>query len=101
MTGLNLSENSLGTLVVPEGWTHYSGNSTGKKFKYSDGSYSPNDCAPEGTTSGAIIIADAIKDMGALIKATIKLDISSNNIGAAQGEDLQRICAAGGIELVK
>jgi hypothetical protein len=35
--------------------------------------------------------------MGALTK----LDISSNHIAAAQGEDLQRICAAGGIELAK
>jgi hypothetical protein len=34
-------------------------------------------------------------------RALIKLDISSNNIAAAQGEDLQRICAAGGIALVK
>jgi hypothetical protein len=42
-------------------------------------------------------LATGIKDNGALIK----LDISSNSIVAAQGEDLQRICAAGGIELVK
>jgi hypothetical protein len=46
---------------------------------------------------GIIAIANAIRDMGALSK----LDISSNYIAAAQGEDLQRICAAGGIELVK
>jgi hypothetical protein len=46
---------------------------------------------------GVIALANAIPDMGALIK----LDFSSNNIAAAQGEDLQRICAAGGIELVK
>jgi hypothetical protein len=42
-------------------------------------------------------LAVGIKDNGALIK----LDISSNYIAAAQGGDLQRICAAGGIELVK
>jgi hypothetical protein len=35
--------------------------------------------------------------MGALIK----LDISSNRIGAEQEQDLQRICVAGGIELAK
>jgi hypothetical protein len=48
---------------------------------------------------GAIIVSAWIthKDKGALVK----LDISSNNITAAQGRDLQRICAAGGIELVK
>ena len=44
-----------------------------------------------------IAIANAIPDMGALTK----LDISSNYIAAAQGEDLQRICAASGIELAK
>jgi hypothetical protein len=35
------------------------------------------------------------------MRALIKLDISSNSTAAAQGGDLQRICAAGGIELVK
>jgi hypothetical protein len=35
------------------------------------------------------------------MRALTKLDISSNNIAAAQGEDLQRICAASGIELAK
>jgi hypothetical protein len=35
--------------------------------------------------------------MGALAK----LDISGNGIGAEQEGDLQRICAAGGIELDK
>jgi hypothetical protein len=33
--------------------------------------------------------------------ALTKLDISSNRIAAAQGKDLQRICAASGIELAK
>jgi hypothetical protein len=33
--------------------------------------------------------------------ALIKLDISSNGIGAEQERDLQRICVAGGIELAK
>jgi hypothetical protein len=47
--------------------------------------------------SGVIALSNTIRGMGALIK----LDISSNYIAAAQGEDLQRICAAGGIELVE
>jgi hypothetical protein len=34
-------------------------------------------------------------------RALAKLDMSSNNIGAEQKEDLQRICMAGGIELTK
>jgi hypothetical protein len=47
----------------------------------------------------AIIISAWIshKDNGALIK----LDISSNHIGAEQERDLQCICVAGGIELAK
>jgi hypothetical protein len=47
--------------------------------------------------SGPAAIADAIKNMGALIK----LNISSNRIGAEQEGDLQRICVASGIELAK
>jgi hypothetical protein len=47
--------------------------------------------------SGIQAVATAIKDMGALIK----LDISRNCIGAAQEEELQRICLASGIELAK
>jgi Ran GTPase-activating protein (RanGAP) involved in mRNA processing and transport len=42
-----------------------------------------------------ITLADVIPGMGALIK----LDISSNCIGAKQKEDLQHICMASGIEL--
>jgi hypothetical protein len=48
-------------------------------------------------TSGVVALADVIPDMGALIK----LDISSNIIGAEQERDLQRICVASGIELAK
>jgi hypothetical protein len=47
--------------------------------------------------SGIAALADAIPGMGALIK----LDISSNHIGAEQEGGLQRICAAGSIELAK
>jgi hypothetical protein len=45
----------------------------------------------------ATILAYELPDKGALTE----LNISSNYIGAAQGEDPQRICATGGIELVK
>jgi hypothetical protein len=43
---------------------------------------------------GALVVAEYLRDNGALTK----LDISSNYIAAAQGEDLQRICAGGGID---
>jgi Ran GTPase-activating protein (RanGAP) involved in mRNA processing and transport len=48
-------------------------------------------------TEGALVIAEYLEGNGALIK----LDISSNAIGAKQEEDLQRICMASGIELAK
>jgi hypothetical protein len=35
------------------------------------------------------------------MRALIKLDISSNQIGREEEQDLQRICVAGGIELAK
>jgi hypothetical protein len=45
----------------------------------------------------AALIANDISNMEALIK----LDVSSNRIGAEQEGDLQRICVAGGIDLTK
>jgi Ran GTPase-activating protein (RanGAP) involved in mRNA processing and transport len=45
--------------------------------------------------NGIKALADAIPDMGALIK----LDISNNSIGAEQKGGLQRSCVASGIEL--
>jgi hypothetical protein len=48
-----------------------------------------------GEMSGIIALADTIKDMGALTT----LDISRNSIPSKQEEELQRICAAGSIEL--
>jgi hypothetical protein len=44
---------------------------------------------------GVTALANAIPDMGALIK----LDISSNYIGAEQKGGLQHICVATGIDL--
>jgi hypothetical protein len=44
----------------------------------------------------AIVVAEYIKDNGALIK----LDISGNYIGATQEGDLKRICVASDIELI-
>jgi hypothetical protein len=49
------------------------------------------------TFLGVTALANALPDMGALAK----LDMSTNDIGAEQEEDLQRICMAGGIELAK
>jgi hypothetical protein len=98
LTALNLADNNLGKVVPPEGWScGYHGDYSGIKFyKHTDGRETKNG-TPEGTTSGAIVIAAVIPDMRALAK----LDMSRNTIGAEQEEDLQRICMAGGIELTK
>jgi hypothetical protein len=91
---LNLANNQLGKLVLPTGWRE-------KHFERPEYGYVHNngreqEVAPEGAKpEGIIAIANAIPDMEALIK----LDISSNAIGAEQERDLQRICVASGIEL--
>jgi Ran GTPase-activating protein (RanGAP) involved in mRNA processing and transport len=94
MTKLDISSNDIraeggkalaaglkGNQMITE--LNISNNDLGKNAEYDD------------DTSGVIAIADAIPDMGALIK----FDISSNAIGAEQEGDLQRICVASGIEL--
>jgi hypothetical protein len=74
LTSLNLAANKLGQLVLPEGWSGPDG----------DGEYeAPNGellrQAPVGSKPGGIIVlANVIKDMGALTS----LDISDNLIGA-------------------
>jgi hypothetical protein len=67
----------------------------GWKWKHADGKEQQE--APPSEPRCAIAIANAIPDMGALTK----LDISRNSIGAEQEGCLQRVCAAGGIELAK
>jgi hypothetical protein len=95
LSSLNLASNNIGLLSSEDGWT-----------KSENGAY----CSPEGKMQGATApdgiefkpmgiaaLANAIEDMGALIK----LDISSNNIKGEQEGELQRICVASGIELAK
>jgi hypothetical protein len=73
--GKALAAGLKGNQVITE--LNISGNYLGlKSFGYSTAD-----------ASGIIAIADAIPDMGALIK----LDVSSNLIGAEQERDLQRI----------
>jgi hypothetical protein len=79
LTALNLADNKLGEMVLPEGWSHgYHGDYSGEKFyKHTDGGEMKNG-TPEGTTSGTIVIAAVIPDMGAMTS----LDLSSNKIGS-------------------
>jgi Ran GTPase-activating protein (RanGAP) involved in mRNA processing and transport len=56
------------------------------------------DFSGQGLKAGdAVLIANDIRDMRALVK----LDISSNDIGGEQEGGLQRVCVASGIELDK
>jgi hypothetical protein len=74
LASLNLAANNLGQLVLPEGW---SGLDDGGEYKDPGGE--KHQQAPAGSKpEGIIVLANAIKDMGALTS----LDISSNNIGA-------------------
>jgi hypothetical protein len=88
LSSLDLSSNGLGEL--PPGWTAHVDPASQQTYY-----------AKEGETSqwvhpgGIGVVADAIKNMGALIT----LDISSNRIGAEQKGGLQRICVASGIDL--
>jgi hypothetical protein len=90
---LNLASNNLGEIVLAAGW----------RSKYNInmapwvGLEGQEQNEKPGKPEGIIAIANAIPDMGALIK----LDISNNRIGAEQERILQRICVAGGIELAK
>jgi hypothetical protein len=67
---LNLASNGIGELVLPEGWSEKYGDAT--TFGYTHGDGREQKEAPEGSTGskpgGAIAIANAIKDMGALSK---------------------------------
>jgi hypothetical protein len=94
MTVLNLANNQLGKLVLPEGWSEKHGNAPAYGYIHTDGREHKG--APEGAKfEGSIALANAIPDM----KALIKLDISNNYIGAEQKGGFQRICVASGINL--
>ena len=93
LSHLDVSSNNLGSL--PDGW-EYSRDSQrpGEFYNRPQNKWAKE--LPAGVQSGGAIIANAIKDMGALTK----LDISNNNI--EQGGGLKQIieyCNTKGIEL--
>jgi hypothetical protein len=93
LTSLDISSNSIGVWTLPHGWEKHP---TLPQYRSPDGKV--QDTAPEGSKpEGIIAIANAIPGMRALIK----LDISSNDIGGEQEGELQRVCVASGIELDK
>jgi hypothetical protein len=99
LTSLDVSDNNLGQLVPSEGWTKgdYIRYPCIYHWSHTDGRKEEGVVPSESKPAGIIALADVIPDMRALIK----LGIRSNAIGAEQERGLQRICVAGGIELVK
>jgi hypothetical protein len=95
LTSLDISSNAnaLVGFNLPEGWSKDEDWFSGPKGQCEK--YPPAEA--EVILDGIIALANAIPDIGALIK----LDISSNNIGGEQEGELQRICVASGIELAK
>jgi hypothetical protein len=104
LTSLNLASNSLGELVLPEGWRFgFKGDGSNEQYLHADGRAQKEN---PGKPDGIIALVDAIQDMRAIsslnlaknmiraegakhLSAAIKghktltvLDISSNEIGA-------------------
>ena len=78
MTALNVANNNLGELVLPEGWTRGQTESNGIGYIRSDGREQMN--PPAGSKAeGIIALANAIPDM----EAMMSLNLASNNLGIA------------------
>ena len=76
MTSLDISNNNLGELVLPEGWTKKSKHNHGMVpwvYEHTDGTKQENH---PGKPEGVIAIADAITAMGALTL----LNVSNNQL---------------------
>jgi hypothetical protein len=70
LTSLNLGNNNLGDLVLPEGWTQQVNSAkTDYEYKHIDGTVLE---AKPGKPEGVIAIANAIKNMGALSFLNVK-----------------------------
>ena len=86
LTSLNVSNNNIGELVPPEGWSIKHKGYGNQKYVHADGREQKE--APEGMSPvGAIALADAIKNNGAMTS----LDISANSLRA---EGTKHIAAA-------
>jgi hypothetical protein len=76
LTSLNLANNSLGDIVLLEGWTkQVNSERTAYEYKHIDGTVQGN---TPGKPEGVIAIANVIPDMGALTS----LNLSANSLGS-------------------
>jgi hypothetical protein len=79
---LNLAENNLGELVLPEGWTEdYDSDEDEEVYKHTDGREQKDH---PGKPEGIIAIANAIPDM----RAISSVNLLKNGIGSDQAEAL-------------
>jgi hypothetical protein len=81
---LNLASNDLGVLVLPEGWSKGSGQHDGHGYDWYKHTNGADQKEHPGKAEGIIALANAIPDMGALMK----FDISMNNLYAAGAKAL-------------
>jgi hypothetical protein len=90
LTSLDINNNNLGELVLPDGWTidRNGYNKRGKAkwiYKHSDGREQKKQ--HPGKPEGIIAIADAIPDMGAISS----VNVLGNFIGVEQAQELIKI----------
>jgi hypothetical protein len=95
MTSLNLSDNNLGILVSPGGWSSKARDAY--KYRHTDGR--KTDTKPEGEEfkpEGIIALANAIPDMGALSL----LNLTDNSIGNVRVQKIKEVCGSRNISLL-
>jgi hypothetical protein len=93
LASLNMSANGLEGAEAGKALGDAIAASVLKELDISGGEYGYQKCDVEFVQTFSVGLRDN--------RALIKLDISSNNIGGEQEEELQRICVASGIELTK
>jgi hypothetical protein len=86
---LNLASNGIAKLVLPEGWSEKYEDAASFGYTHGDGREQKE--APEGSKpEGAIAIANAIKDMGALSVLSLKKNgLGTKEAGKVLGEMLK------------
>jgi hypothetical protein len=85
MTSLNLANNNLGELMPPTGWT--TGVSGQRTYYVKEGQPSQWEAPSGSTPEGAIALANAIPDMGAILS----VNLLENGIGTDQAEALASV----------
>ncbi len=95
MTSLDISNNNLGELVLPAGWTESWIEFEGKwQYVFTHNGAKQTD-DPGSKPEGVIAIANAIPAMGALAS----LDLSQNSVPESEMNQIRAACQSQGISL--